>query len=50
MKTDSAFETLIEILSTPVLILLNEQESGVEVSNLLDKQGNPSIHCDRRFQ
>ncbi len=50
MKTDSAFETLIEMLSTPVLILLNERESGVEVSNLLDKQGKQSIHCDRRFQ
>lgn len=44
MKTDSAFETLIEILSMPVLILLEEQEKGVDIVQ------NPSIHCDRRFQ
>lgn len=50
MKTDSAFETLIEILSTPVLILLNEQESGGECHIVIDIVQNQSIHCDRRFQ
>lgn len=45
--TTEEFNQLIEILNLPIQILLEEQESGVEVSNLLDKQKNPSIHCDR---
>ena len=45
--TTEEFNQLIKILSLPIQILLEEQESGVEVSNLLDKQENPSIHCDR---
>ena len=45
--TTEEFKQLIEILKLPVQALLEEQERGVEVSNLLDKQGNPSIHCDR---
>ncbi len=43
MDTDNAFDTLIEILATPVLILLDEQENGGKVSNLLDKEEFPSI-------
>ena len=43
MDTDNAFETLIELLSTPIMILLDEQENGGKVSNLLDKEKNPSI-------
>ena len=45
--TTEEFDQLIEILRLPVQVLIEEQESGVEVSNLLDKQENPSIHCDR---
>lgn len=43
MNTDNAFDTLIEILSTPVLILLDEQENGGKLSNLLDNNEIPSI-------
>lgn len=43
MDTDNAFETLIELLSTPIMILLDEQENGGKVSNLLDKEEFPSI-------
>lgn len=35
--TTEEFTQLIEILSLPVQALIEEQESGVEVSNLLDK-------------
>ncbi len=38
MDTDNAFETLIELLSTPIMILLDEQENGGKVSNLLDNK------------
>lgn len=31
MDTDNAFETLIELLSTPIMILLDEQENGGKV-------------------
>lgn len=34
MDTDNTFETLIEILSTPVLILLDGQENGGKVIRL----------------
>lgn len=44
MNTDNAFDTLIEILSTPVLILLDEQENGGKVSNLLDNNEKKSVH------
>lgn len=44
MDTDNAFDTLIEILSTPVLILLDEQENGGKVSNLLDNNGNTNCN------
>ena len=47
MDTDNAFETLIEILSSPVLILLDEQENGGKVCNLLDNKKFPSIHGDQ---
>ena len=30
MDTDNAFETLIELLSTPVMILLDEQEKNIQ--------------------
>ena len=43
MDTDNAFETLIELLSTPIMILLDEQENGGKVSNLLDNNKIPSI-------
>ena len=44
MDTDNAFETLIELLSTPVMILLDEQENGGKVSNLLDNNEKESVH------
>ena len=43
MNTDNAFETLIELLSVPVMILLDEQENGGKVSNLLDNNKKQSI-------
>lgn len=47
MDTDNAFETLIELLSTPVMILLDEQENGGKVSNLLDNSEIPSIGSNK---
>ena len=47
MDTDNAFETLIELISVPVIILLDEQENGGKVSNILDNKEIPSI-CDTR--
>lgn len=47
MDTDNAFETLIELLSTPVMILLDEQENGGKVSNLLDNNEIPSIGSNK---
>ena len=44
MDTDNAFETLIELFSTPVMILLDEQENGGKVSNLLDNNEKESVH------
>ena len=44
MDTDNAFETLIELLSTPVMILLDEQENSGKVSNLLDNIGNTNCN------
>lgn len=44
MDTDNAFETLIELLSTPIMILLDEQENGGKVSNLLDNNEKESVH------
>lgn len=44
MDTDNAFETLIELLSVPVMILLDEQENGGKVSNLLDNNEKESVH------
>ena len=35
MDTDNAFETLIELLSTPVMILLDEQEKKGKISGKL---------------
>lgn len=48
MNTDNAFDTLIEILSTPVLILLDEQENGGKVSNLLDNNEKESVYVTKR--
>ena len=45
MDTDNAFETLIELLSTPIMILLDEQENGGKVSNLLDNNEKESVHA-----
>ena len=44
MDIDNAFETLIELLSTPIMILLDEQENGGKVSNLLDNNEKESVH------
>ena len=44
MDTDNAFETLIELLSTTIMILLDEQENGGKVSNLLDNNEKESVH------
>ena len=44
MDTDNAFENLIELLSTPIMILLDEQENGGKVSNLLDNNEKESVH------
>ena len=44
MDTDNTFETLIELLSTPIMILLDEQENGEKVSNLLDNNEKESVH------
>ena len=44
MDTDNAFETLIELLSTLIMILLDEQENGGKVSNLLDNNEIESVH------
>ena len=49
MDTDNAFETLIELLSTPVMILLDEQENGGKVSNLLDNNEKESVHVTKRW-
>ncbi len=38
------FEQLLELLSAPVIELLNEQESGVNSNNPLDLSVIPSIH------
>ena len=35
MDTDNAFETLIELLSTPIMILLDEQETKGKISGKL---------------
>lgn len=48
MDRDNAFETLIELLSTPIMILLNEQENGGKVSNLLDNNEKESVHVTKR--
>ena len=48
MDTDNAFETLIELLSTPIMILLDEQENGGKVSNLLDNNEKESVHVTKR--
>ena len=47
MDTDNAFETLIELLSTPIMILLDEQENGGKVSNLLDNNEIPIIGSNK---
>lgn len=42
--TTEEFNQLIEILSLPVQALIEEQESGVEVSNLLDIGNNTNTY------
>ena len=49
MDTDNAFETLIELLSTPIMILLDEQENGGKVSNLLDNNEKESVYVTKRW-
>lgn len=44
MDTDNAFETLIELLSVPIMILLDEQENGGKISNLLDNNEKESVY------
>lgn len=48
MDTDNAFETLIELLLTPIMILLDEQENGGKVSNLLDNNEKESVYVTKR--
>ncbi|MBQ8481038.1 MAG: hypothetical protein IJ532_00690 [Alphaproteobacteria bacterium] len=43
MVADNDFEALIDLLLLPVATLLEEQENGGKVSNLLDKEKIPSI-------
>ena len=43
MVADNEFDELISLLIAPVAFLLEEQENGGKVSNLLDKEENPSI-------
>ena len=49
MDTYNAFETLIELLSTPIMILLDEQENGGKVSNLLDNNEKESVNVTKRW-
>ena len=48
MVADNEFDKFIEIISVPILKLLEEQENGGKVSNLLDKEENPSIAVTER--
>lgn len=41
---NSEFEQLLELLSTPVTELLNEQEYSENSNNILDLSAIPSIH------
>ena len=43
MVADNEFDELISLLIAPVTLLQEEQENGGKVSNLLDKEENPSI-------
>ena len=43
MAADNDFEALIDLLLLPIATLLDEQENGGKVSNLLDNKKNPSI-------
>ena len=47
MVADNEFDELISLLIAPVTFLLEEQENGGKVSNLLDKEKNPSIGTTR---
>ena len=41
---DNAFDELIKIISVPIALLLEEQENGGKVSNLLDNKGNTNCN------
>ena len=47
MVADDDFDAFIELVLLPIAILLEEQENGGKVSNLLDKEKNPSIGTTR---
>ena len=47
MEADNDFDAFIELILLPIAILLEEQENGGKVSNLLDKEKNPSIGTTR---
>ena len=47
MAADNKFDEMISIISVPIVILIEELENGGKVSNLLDKEENPSIGSTR---
>lgn len=44
MVADNEFDELISLLIAPVTLLLEEQENGGKVSNLLDNNEKESVH------
>ena len=44
MVADNDFEALIDLLLLPIATLLDEQENGGKVSNLLDNKGNTNCN------
>ena len=38
METDNEFDELISLIFAPIAVLLEEQQNGGKVSNLLDKR------------
>lgn len=47
MATDNEFDELISIIAGAIALLLEEQENGGKVLNLLDKEEIPSISGSR---
>ena len=44
MAADNIFDEMISIIAVPIAILLEEQENGGKVSNLLDNNEKESVH------